>query len=295
MTGHPGVIVTLDGEVHPPGTPLLFADDLAAVRGDGVFETLLVRDGGACLVEAHLGRLSHSAKLLDLPEPDLSAWRQAIDLAARQWATDTADEGAMRLVYSRGRERGSAPTAYVTVNPVADRIAAARRDGVAAVTLPRELPSTGVEAMPWLLAGAKTLSYAVNMAALRHAARQGAGDVIFVSSDGYVLEGPRSTVVIAVGGEGVGSNVCLLTPPPWYPILRGTTQQALFGVARAKGYDCDYRALRVADLFAAQGIWLVSSMTLAARVHTLDGRALPSAPLAAEFAELVDAAIVSDR
>jgi 4-amino-4-deoxychorismate lyase len=292
MTGGPGVVVTLDGEVHPPETPLLFADDLAAVRGDGVFETLLVRAGGACLVEAHLGRLTHSAKLLDLPEPDLAAWRHAIGLAARQWASDTADEGAMRLVYSRGRERGSAATAYVTVNPIADRIAAARRDGVAAVTLPRELPASGVEAMPWLLAGAKTLSYAINMAALRHAAREGAGDVIFVSSDGYVLEGPRSTVVIAVGG---GDNVCLLTPPPWYPILRGTTQQALFGVARAKGYDCDYRALRVADLFAAQGLWLVSSMTLAARVHTLDGRVLPSAPMGAEFAELVDAAIVSDR
>lgn len=295
MTGHPGVIVTLDGEVHPPGTPLLFADDLAAVRGDGVFETLLVREGGACLAEAHLGRLGHSAKLLDLPEPDLPAWRNAIDLAVRQWAADTADEGAMRLVYTRGRERGSAPTAYVTVNPVAERIAAARRDGVAAVTLARELPSTGVEAMPWLLAGAKTLSYAINMAALRHAAAQGAGDVIFVSSDGYVLEGPRSTVVIAVGGQGAGDDVCLLTPPPWYPILRGTTQQALFGVARAKGYDCDYRALRVADLLAAQGVWLVSSMTLAARVHTLDGRALPKAPMAAELAELVDAAIVSDR
>ena len=295
MTAQLGVVVTLDGEVHPPGTPLLFADDLAAVRGDGVFETLLVRDGGACLVEAHLGRLGHSANLLDLPEPDLASWRRAIDLATRGWAADTTDEGAMRLVYSRGRERGSAPTAYVTVNPVADRIAAARRDGVAAVTLPRELPATGVEAMPWLLAGAKTLSYAINMAALRHAARQGAGDVIFVSSDGYVLEGPRSTVVIAVGGAGASGDVCLLTPPPWYPILRGTTQQALFGVARAKGYDCDYRALRVADLFAAQGIWLVSSMTVAARVHTLDGQALPRAPLATEFAELVDAAVVCDR
>ena len=293
MTGHPGVIVTLDGELHPPGTPLLFADDLAAVRGDGVFETLLVRDGGACLVEAHLGRLSHSAKLLELPEPDLTAWRRAIDLAARQWTSDTDDEAAMRLVYSRGRESGSAPTAYVTVNPVADRIAAVRRDGLAAVTLPRELPSAGVETMPWLLAGAKTLSYAINMAALRHATRHGAGDVVFVSSDGYILEGPRSTVVIAADGDD--GNVCLLTPPPWYPILRGTTQQALFTVARAKGYDCDYRALRVADLFAAQGIWLVSSMTLAARVHTLDGRGLRSAPLAAEFAGLVDAAIVSDR
>ncbi len=293
MTGHPGVIVTLDGEVHPPGTPLLFADDLAAVRGDGVFETLLVRDGRACLVEAHLGRLGHSAKLIELPEPDLSAWRHAIDLATTQWVNDTSDEAMMRLVYSRGRERGSAPTAYVMVNPVADRIRAVRRDGLAAITLPRELPSAGVENMPWLLAGAKTLSYAINMAALRHADRHGAGDVIFVSSDGYILEGPRSTVVIAVDGDG--GNLCLLTPPPWYPILRGTTQQALFTVARAKGYDCDYRALRIADLRAAQGIWLVSSMTLAARVHTLDGKALPRASLTAEFAELVDAAIVSDR
>jgi 4-amino-4-deoxychorismate lyase len=296
MAGQTSVIVTLDGEIHTPGTPLLHADDLAAVRGDGAFETLLVRDGGACLVEPHLQRLTQSAKLMDLPEPDLPGWRHAIEVATRQWAAGTADEGALRLIYSRGRESGSAPTAYVMINAVPDRVAAVRRDGLSAVTLDRGLPATGVDAMPWLLAGAKTLSYAVNMAALRHAARQGAGDVIFVSSDGYILEGPRSTVVIATDSEAVtDGNPCLLTPPPWYPILRGTTQQALFEVARAKGYDCDYRALRIADLHAAQGIWLVSSMTLAARVHTLDGRRLPRSPMAAEFAELVDAAIVSDR
>jgi branched-subunit amino acid aminotransferase/4-amino-4-deoxychorismate lyase len=57
-------------------------------------------------------------------------------------------------------------------------------------------------------------------------------------------------VVIAAGSGGGGQ--CLLTPPPWYPILRGTIQQALFEVARAKGYGCDHRALRVADLRAAQ-------------------------------------------
>lgn len=207
-----GVIVTLDGKVHPPDAPLLFADDLAAVRGDGVFETLLVRDGRACLIEAHLGRLGHSAKLLDLPEPDLPAWRRAIDIATRQWTGGTTDEAAMRLVYSRGRESGSGPTAYVMVNPVAERISAVRSDGLAAITLPRELPSAGVEHMPWLVAGAKTLSYAINMAALRHADRHGAGDVVFVSSDGYILEGPRSTVVIAATGDD--GNVCLLTPPP---------------------------------------------------------------------------------
>jgi 4-amino-4-deoxychorismate lyase len=294
MASQTGVTVTLDGEIHPPGTPLLHADDLAAVRGDGAFETLLLRDGRACLVEPHLQRLTQSAKLMDLPGPDLPRWRRAIDLATREWVTGSADEAALRLIYSRGRESGSAPTAYVMVSGVPERVTAVRRDGVAAVTLDRGLPATGIGDMPWLLAGAKTLSYAVNMAALRHAAQQGAGDVIFVSSDGYILEGPRSTVV-TVTAEAGSENLCLLTPPPWYPILRGTTQQALFEVARSKGYDCDYRALRVADLHAAQGIWLVSSMTLAARVHTLDGRRLLRSPMTDEFAELIDAAIVSDR
>lgn len=291
MAGQTGVIVTLDGEIHSPDAPLLHADDLAAVRGDGVFETLLVRDGRACLSEPHLQRLTQSAALTDLPEPDLPRWRSAIEVATRQWCAGSADEGAMRLIYSRGREGGSVPTAFVMVNAVPERVTAVRRGGLAAITLDRGLPATGVDAMPWLLAGAKTLSYAVNMAALRHAARQDAGDVIFVSTDGYILEGPRSTVVIATASE----TPCLLTPPPWYPILRGTTQQALFEVARDKGYDCDYRALRVTDLHAAQGVWLISSMTLAARVHTLDGRPLRPAPMAADFAELIDAAIVSDR
>ncbi len=296
------VVVTLDGQVHDPDVPLLHADDLAAVRGDGVFETLLVRDGRACLTESHLRRLAHSAKLTDLPEPDLPAWRAAIATASREWAAATAEEGALRLVYSRGRESGPQPgaaTAYVTVAGLAPRVATARADGVSALTLERGMPAAGVDAMPWLLAGAKTLSYAVNMAALRHAGRNGADDVVFVSSDGFILEGPRSTVVIATGSEGAGGagggRPCLLTPPPWYPILRGTTQQALFEVARSKGYDCDYRALRPADLAAAQGVWLISAITLAARVHTLDGRPLRPSPMAAEFAALVDAAVVSDR
>jgi 4-amino-4-deoxychorismate lyase len=286
------VVVTLDGQVHDPQAPLLHADDLAVVRGDGIFESLLVRDGRPCLLEAHLGRLTQSARMTDLPAPDLPRWRSAVGVAVERWLADGGGEGVLRLVYSRGRESGSPPTAFAMIGALPARVADARAKGVAALTLARGLSAEGTADMPWLLAGAKTLSYAVNMAALRHAERHGAGDVIFVGYDGQVLEGPRSTVVIATELDG---NPALLTPPPWYPILRGTTQQALFEVARNKGYDCDYRSLRVADLFAAQGVWLVSSITLAARVHTLDGKLLRPAPSAVEFAELVDAAIVSDR
>ena len=293
MSGAASVLVTLDGTVHDPGQPLLYADDLAAVRGDGVFETLLVRGGRACLVEPHLRRLVASAALMDLPAPGLPAWRSAIQIAEGEWSAQTPAEGALRLVYSRGRESGSEPTAYLTVTGLAPRVETARREGISAVMLDRGLAVNGAQGMPWLLAGAKTLSYAVNMAALRHAARLGADDVIFVSSDGHILEGPRSTVVIATAGDG--GRPCLLTPPPWYPILRGTTQQALFEVARDAGYDCDYQALRPADLLTAQGIWLVSSITLGARVRTLDGVAQPPAPLREEVAALVATAVLSDR
>jgi 4-amino-4-deoxychorismate lyase len=292
MASEPGVVVTLDGQLQDPRKPLLHADDLAAVRGDGIFESRLVRDGRPCLLEAHLGRLTVSARLMDLPEPDLARWRAAVATSTSQWTEQGGGEGVLRLIYSRGRESGSPPTAYAMIGGLAGRVADVRRDGLAAVTLDRCLPAEGATDMPWLLAGAKTLSYAVNMAALRHAERQGAGDVVFVSSEGNVLEGPRSTVVIATEIDG---KLGLLTPPPWYPILRGTTQQALFEVARNKGYDCDYRALRPTDLFAAQGVWLVSSITLAARVHTLDGKPLPPSPIATEVSELVDAAIVADR
>jgi 4-amino-4-deoxychorismate lyase len=133
------VVVTLDGTFRDSETPLLHADELAAVRGDGIFETLLVRDGQPCLLEAHLQRLTQSAELMDLPSPDPDAWRSAAASAAAGWTAQSPDEGVMRWVYSRGRESGGPPTAYITVGVLPERVAATRRDGVAVLTLARVL------------------------------------------------------------------------------------------------------------------------------------------------------------
>ncbi|QBJ97264.1 aminodeoxychorismate lyase [Rhodococcus sp. ABRD24] len=276
------VLVTLDGQVRDADVPHLHADDLAAVRGDGIFETLLVRDGRACKVALHLDRLASSAAALELPEPDRAHWRTAVETATREWGRDR--EGLMRLVLSRGRESGGPPTAFVTVGPVGEHVLRARRDGISVITLPRGFSVDLSQAAPWQLLGAKTLSYATNMAALRHARALGVDDVVFTSSEGRVLEGPRSTVVIARGKT-------LITPPPEQGILPGTTQKALFEVAADKGYRCEYDTLLPMDLVVAEGIWLVSSVTLAARVHTLDGLALPVAPAAEDVASMVDLAV----
>ncbi|MDO0974784.1 aminodeoxychorismate lyase [Mycolicibacterium frederiksbergense] len=257
------VVVDLDGVRHGSTAPLVRAVDPVLTHGDGVFETTLLRAGRPCLLDAHLARLEHSASVAGLPGPDLDRWRAAVDIAAVQW--DRSVDGVLRLVHGRG-------ASFVTVSAVPARAVAARRDGLAAVTL-----NPGPRGA---LTGAKSLSYALNVAALQEAARRGADDAIFVDHDGWVLEGPRSSVVIA-------QSETLLSPPPTLPILAGTTVAALFEIVTRSAY----RPLRVADLLAAEGIWLLSSVTLSARVHTLDGVGLPPAPAAGELARLVDLAV----
>ena len=77
------------------------------MRGDGVFETLLVRDGGRCLLEAHLARLTQSARLIGPARTRPAALACGGGAAAQRWIADGGDEGVLRLVYSRGRESGS--------------------------------------------------------------------------------------------------------------------------------------------------------------------------------------------
>jgi 4-amino-4-deoxychorismate lyase len=279
------VVVTLDGAVLDPTEPVLHADDLAAVRGDGIFETVLIREGRACRLDAHLARLTRSAAMLDLAEPDVDAWRRAVDVALAQWEKTGGGEGAMRLLLSRGREGADdAETALVMVSAVADRVTQARAEGVSALTLNRGFSIDATQQSPWALLGAKTLSYATNMAALRHAAREGFDEVVFRSIEGQVLEGPRSSVLAVVDRR-------MVTPPVEHGVLRGTTVDALFEVAGDAGFDCAHEPLRVADLILADSVWLISSVTLAARVHTLDTTHLKEMPSDRVVRELVDTAV----
>ncbi|WP_395309932.1 aminotransferase class IV [Mycobacterium sp. AMU20-3851] len=258
----PDVVVDLDGALRGPAERLVPAGAPVLTDGDGVFETTLLRDGRPCLLEAHLARLARSEAVVGLPGTDPARWRAAVAVAARHWG---GHDGVLRLVSGRG-------AAFVMVSGVPQRAHAARRDGLAAVTL-NPGPRGAV-------AGAKSLSYALNVAALAEAGRRGAGDAIFVDDDGVVLEGPRSSVVIA-------QSETLLSPPPTLPILAGTTVGALFEIAPRTAY----RTLTVTDLFAAQGVWLVSAVTLCARVHTLDGRALADAPADGQLHRLVQRAV----
>ncbi|MFJ2507048.1 aminodeoxychorismate lyase [Arthrobacter citreus] len=286
------VLVFLDpaypaGRVADASKPQLMATDLGATRGDGVFESMLAVDGHARKVDMHLERMASSAAALQLDFPAPQVWETAIATALAEFARLHGDVPAVvKLMLTRGPEGAGIPTAWVAASPVPESTGRQREEGLDVLLLDRGYDSSVAERAPWLLLGAKTLSYAVNMAAIRFAKQHGADDVIFTSADGKVLEGPTSTVVLAVVEDGVKT---LLTPELESGILPGTTQSALFAAAEKEGWQLGYGPLEPAHLMQADGVWLISSIRLLAPVKSIDGNPVPvSRELTDELAALVE-------
>lgn len=244
-----------------PRLPHLSVLDLGATRGDGIFESISVGAGVPQALDHHLRRFSSSAAKLDLPAPDEEAWRAAIDAVVAE--LDPQRDAWVKLVLTRGIEGEGRPTGWVYAAYAGD-FSAARTDGIRVITLDRGYRHDVEITSPWLLAGAKTLSYAVNRSVFREAARRNADDVIFVSSDGYVLEGPTSTVLYRRGDR-------LMSPGTGLGILDGTTQANVFRYAEGIGLSTGFELLTPTELALSDDIWLVSSVRHLAPVRELDG------------------------
>jgi 4-amino-4-deoxychorismate lyase len=246
--------------------PQLNVMDLGVTRGDGIFETISVAEGHPQALEPHLARFSNSAGLMDMPEPNRTVWRQAVlaAIAAHEGESGRSPELFTKIIMTRGVEGTGVATGWVYVDEVED-FSAARRHGIRVVRLDRGYRHDVAQTSPWLLQGAKSLSYAVNRAALREAARRGADDVIFVSSDGYALEGPTSNVIARFGNR-------IVTPQTDQGILAGTTQASVFEFFTARGFETAYERVAADRLDEADALWLVSSVRQAAPIRSLDGQ-----------------------
>jgi 4-amino-4-deoxychorismate lyase len=278
------LLAVLGQGVLDPQAPVVRADDSGITRGDGCFEGIRVltdADGTSRIakLERHLTRMQHSAAALDIAF-DAEQWSTFVTESIAQW--HTPGEMSLRLLLTRGGAQGE-PTAFLTLSDVPPFYPRLRRDGLRILTLPRGVASDAFADAPWLLGGVKTLSYAVNMAAQREAERRGCDDVIFVSSDGVVLEAPTSSVVWSVGRS------LRTTPTGATGILPGTTQQLLFERAAGAGWDCGERAATVAELEAADVVWLVASVRGPVDVVSIDGTPRTRQPAVdAEIRSLAD-------
>lgn len=279
MTHRTHLVAVLGRGVVDPDAPVVTADDLGLTRGDGCFDSARVvtgQDGVARVVglDEHLTRLAASALALGIANPPDAAWQALVAEALQAWSTP--GEAVLKLVLTRGREwHPDGPTALLTLHhrgqagrPTAPGVPRAIR----AVTLTRGHPSDAFADAPWLLGGVKTLSYVVNVAAQREARARGADDVVFVSTDGFALDGPTAGLLVSRGGT------LLSTPTRGTGILESVTVETIFAAARAEGVHARYQLVPVPDLYTADGLWLVSSGRGPAPVTHLDGQALDCDP-----------------
>jgi 4-amino-4-deoxychorismate lyase len=122
-------------------------------------------------------------------------------------------------------------------------------------------------AVPWLLPGVKSTSYAVNMAAEAEAQRRGADDAIFVDPDGIVLEGPVTNVWWRRGET-------LFTPSTDLGVLAGVTRGVVLELAPAEGYRVAEGAFPLPELAGADEAFTSSTVRELLPIVELDGRAI---------------------
>ena len=265
------IVAVLGTGVVGTQEPVITADDLGLTRGDGIFDaTRVLTDGdGHSVVEhldRHLLRLARSAQAVELPAPDVDGIAALVAEALSVWTTP--GEAALKIVHTRGLEHTAAPKASTLIT-ITETEPGDRR-GLAVATLARGYASDTFADAPWLLGGAKLLSYAVHTSARREAGRRGADDALFVSSDGYALEAPTSSLLWVVDGA------VRTTPTGATGILGSVTVEILKEWAHDEGVRFEPALIRPADLHAVTGAWLASSVRGVCPITTLDGSALPT-------------------
>lgn len=251
----------------PPAAPVLRADDEALLRGRAAFETLRVYGGRPFRLEEHLDRLQASAQSIGLPPLGRD---ELAELAALVLPAAGSGDAVLRLVWTAGPAEGP-PLGLALLGPIPGWIEEVRARGAKAVSL------LGVRAaVPWLLPGVKSTSYAVNMAAEAEAHRRGADEAIFVDAEGIVLEGTVTNVWWRRGRT-------LFTPALELGILAGVTRAALLELAPEAGYEVEEGVYPLAALREADEAFTSSSVRELMPVVELDGRPLGRGPAADEL------------
>jgi 4-amino-4-deoxychorismate lyase len=254
-------VLALGPGVAAGARPALDPLDLALLRGDAVFEALRVYGGRPFRLQAHLDRLAASAAAVDLPLP-----AGLEELAGRAAAAAGGGDAVLRLICTRGPDvpGEGGPAAFAICTDVPGSFEEERRRGLRLVLLTTATDPVLRAASPWLLAGVKTISYALNMAAQRTARARGADDAVLVGLGGELLEAPTANLWWRTGHT-------LHTPSLELGILAGITRTVVGELAPGLGLKVLDGVFTAEALTAADEAFLSSSTREIMPVVEVDG------------------------
>ena len=253
----------IDGQLRLPGDAHISVFDRGFLYGDSVFETLRTYRGVPFELGEHLRRLARSAELvfIELPVP-------AEQLAAEVLAAIRAGQNAesyVRLMVTRGQGAlgldpalAERPSRVIIVQPLVTPPAAYYAEGVGAISYRTQRHVDATSAV-----GAKVGNYLVSVLGMREAGRAGAVEALIVDGRGDVLEGASSNVFLVQAGT-------LVTPDLSAGILAGITRAHVLETAASLGIPVVLRTPSLDEAFAADELFISSSIRELMPVVRLD-------------------------
>ncbi|SNB66266.1 branched-chain amino acid aminotransferase [Arboricoccus pini] len=231
--------------------------DRGLLLGDGVFETVAIRNRTPFQIDAHLTRLNEGAARLGISFAIARASDAIHELAA---AYDRPD-AILRLTLTHGpsdrglaRPRSPEPTIFASISPwTPPRRAEPVRLVTASIRRNETSPSSRH----------KTLNYLDQIAALEEAGRRGADDALLLNTEGRPACASAANL-FAVHGR------TLLTPALDEGALPGTVRRALITAAPTLGFEPKETRISCAELLAADCVFLTNSVRFVRHVRMLD-------------------------
>jgi branched-chain amino acid aminotransferase len=262
------MIVWRNGEFCEFGA-MIAPDDRGFLLGDGVFETLLVRNGAAAFVSMHIQRLNRGLDALGFGANfQTELFGPVLAELARRNAV--GGDAACRITVTRGGgPRGLAP-------PQGDQ---ARIDAVAALSAMPAAPEriSLMVSNRIRLAGASTTSfkcigaYAENMLAKADARAAGKDEAIMLNQYGRAACCSAANLFLILDGS-------VLTPPPAEGAMAGVVRSMIADAAKSLGVR--YCEAPLAPEQLTRGALIVTNSLIGVVGADIDGAAAAAADIA---------------
>ena len=236
-------IFYIDGEFLSEKDARIPVNDLAVLRGYGIFDFFRTYGGKPFHLYDHLKRLEHSARSVDLKLP--LSLEEIRDIVLETLKRNKHKDSNVRIVVTGGQTDdfitpSGKPRLLVMVTEVFLYPQKWYEEGVKIITVPleRQIPA------------AKSLNYLSAILALREAYQQKAVEAVYTDRDENLREGTTSNFFIFIDGK--------MVTPGTEDILPGITRQVVLELA-GNEFEVRIRDIRMDELTRAQGAFLSSS------------------------------------
>jgi len=232
----------VDGNFVSSEQAVIPVNDLALLRGLGVFDLLRTYGGKPLFLHEHVDRLENSAKEVGL----IVNWThdEIVDIVMKTLEKNDLDEANIRMIITGGSSSDfitpdGGPRLLVLISPTP--------------TLPLEWYEQGVKVISCYsersVPGAKSIDYIPATIALKKAKKLGAVEVIYIDHKNRVLEGTTSNIFVLKGNK-------LITPGK--DILSGVTRKVILKMAKTL-FDIEIRDLNKKELLNADEVFITGT------------------------------------